>query len=232
LQALANVCDCEKLWFHVDGAFGALARLSPDLAPRLAGIERADSLAFDLHKWGYLPYGIAAVLVRDSAAHLGPFTTTPSYLHSMARGPMTTGVTFGDRGLDLSRGFMALKAWFTLTSHGVDAIARNIEGNVAQARYLAELVTASPLLELLAPVPLNLVNFRFAPDGANESTLEALNTEILLRLQEQGIAVPSSTRVNDKFAIRVAITNHRTRFSDMDLLADAVERIGMEVSSS
>ncbi|MEO7999843.1 MAG: pyridoxal-dependent decarboxylase, partial [Gemmatimonadaceae bacterium] len=207
LEALADICAEENVWFHVDGAFGALARLSPALAPQLKGIERADSLAFDLHKWGYLPYGIAAVLVRDSQAHLSPFTTTPSYLQTMSRGPMITGVTFGDRGLDLSRGFIALKAWFTIKSHGIDAIAQNIEGNVAQAQRLARLVTEAPDLELVAPVPLNLVTFRYVPNAAmTEESLDALNMEILMRMHERGIAIPSSTRVRGKFAIRVAIT--------------------------
>lgn len=234
LSALADICAEENIWFHVDGAFGALARLSPVLAPQLSGIERADSLAFDLHKWGYLPYGIACVLVRDAQAHLSPFTTTPSYLQTMSRGPMTTGVTYGDRGLDLSRGFLALKAWFTIKSHGIDAIAKNIEGNVAQAERLARLVTESADLELLAPVPLNLVTFRYSPntaDGASlsEEALDALNMEILLRMQERGIAIPSSTRVLGKFAIRVAITNHRTRFDDIDLLVQTVLQFGREI---
>ena len=232
LSALASVCAEEELWFHVDGAFGAMARLSPTLKPMFAGIERADSLAFDLHKWGYLPYGIAAVLVRDARAHLSPFTTTPSYLQTMPRGPMTSGVTYGDRGLDLSRGFLALKAWFTLKSHGVDAVMRNIEGNVAQAHYLGRLVNAAADLELLAPVSLNLVTFRYVPvdrEPLGEEALDALNVEILLRLQERGIAVPSSSRVNGKYALRVAITNHRTRFADLDTLITFVQRIGVEI---
>lgn len=234
LAALAVIALEEDMWFHVDGAFGALARLSPALAPQLAGIERADSLAFDLHKWGYLPYGIATVLIRDPQAHLSPFTTTPSYLQTMSRGPMISGVTYGDRGLDLSRGFFALKAWFTMKSHGFDTLTKNIEGNVAQAARLASLVSSASDLELLAPVPLNLVVFRYAPRDANGNTLDdealdALNMEILLRLHERGIAVPSSTRVHGKFAIRVAITNHRTRFSDIDLLVKSVREIGGEV---
>ncbi|MGV3707325.1 MAG: pyridoxal phosphate-dependent decarboxylase family protein [Gemmatimonas sp.] len=232
LSALADLCAEEQLWFHVDGAFGAMARLSPTLKPVLDGIERADSLAFDLHKWGYLPYGIAVALVRDSQAHLSPFTTTPSYLQTLSRGPMTTGVTYGDRGLDLSRGFIALKAWFTLKSHGIDAIARNIEGNVAQAHRLGRLVSAADDLELLAPVALNLVTFRYVPQQGVAMTpqeLDALNMEILLRIQERGIAVPSSSLVNGKYAIRVAITNHRTRFEDMDLLVRSVQSIGREI---
>jgi aromatic-L-amino-acid decarboxylase len=232
LAALADVCAAEKLWFHVDGAFGAMARISPALKPMLDGVERADSLAFDLHKWGYLPYGIAAALVRDSQAHLSPFTTTPSYLQTLSRGPMTTGVTYGDRGLDLSRGFIALKAWFTMKSHGIDAIARNIEGNVAQAHRLGRLVTDAADLELLAPVSLNLVTFRYVPSrgtALTEKETDALNMEILLRIQERGIAVPSSSLVNGKYAIRVAITNHRTRFDDMDLLVRAVQEIGREI---
>lgn len=233
LAALADLCEKEGIWFHVDGAFGAMARLSPTLKPMFTGIERADSLAFDLHKWGYLPYGIAAVLIRDAHAHLSPFTTTPSYLQTMARGPMTTGVTYGDRGLDLSRGFLALKAWFTLTSHGFDAVTRNIEGNVAQAQYLGRKVESDDEFELLSPVALNLVNFRFVPRATNgeartEQELDSLNVEILQRLQERGIAVPSSTRVHGKFAIRLAITNHRTRFSDLDLLMNSVRDLARE----
>jgi glutamate/tyrosine decarboxylase-like PLP-dependent enzyme len=233
LAALADVAAEHDCWFHVDGAFGALARLAPSLAPRLAGIERADSLAFDLHKWGYLPVGTGGVLVRDAGAHLGPFAARAAYLDPTARGPMTSGVTFGDRGLDLSRSFNALQAWFVFRSHGIRAIGDSIAANVAQAQRVARHVEEAPHLELLAPVPLNVVTFRWRgrdaalPDAARD----AITAELLLRIQEQGLAMPSGTRVRGRYGIRLAITNHRTREADLALFLDAVDRIGAEVEA-
>jgi aromatic-L-amino-acid decarboxylase len=116
-------------------------------------------------------------------------------------------------------------------THGVDAFARLIEQNVNQARYCASLIEADPDLELVAPVPLNIVCFRFAPEDANRETLNRVNEEILLRIQESGLAVPSGTRIGDKFALRVAITNHRSKREDFDLLVRAASKIGREVVS-
>lgn len=223
LSAIADLCVQEDLWFHVDGAFGAPAYWSERLRPMVQGIERADSLAFDLHKWGYMPYDIGCVLVRDAQAHKDAFATGASYLSGMERGPAAGGLQFADRGVELSRGFRALKAWMSLKSQGVEAIIAAIEQNVDQARYLASLVGASPELELAAEAPLNIVCFRYA--GASD----AENKEILMRLQESGIAVPSGTMLEGRFAIRVAISNHRSRRSDFDLLVEAVTRIGREV---
>jgi aromatic-L-amino-acid/L-tryptophan decarboxylase len=223
LEAIADLCAAEDLWFHVDGAFGALAYWSEKLRPIMRGMERADSVAFDLHKWGYMPYEIGCVLVRDSEAHRAAFTTGASYLTAMERGPVAGGIKFAERTPELSRGFRALKAWMSLKAQGVDSIVEMIEKNVEQARYLAERVERSEKLELAADVPLNIVCFRYC--GANDEQ----NKEILMRVQERGIAVPSGTVVGGRFAIRVAITNHRSRKVDFDLFVDAVERIGTEV---
>ena len=133
---------------------------------------------------------------------------------------------FGEQGLELSRGFRALKVWMSLKTHGVERYAHLIERNVAQARYLADLVEAAPDLELLAPVVLNIVCFRYAGPGIPPEGLEALNRELLLRLQETGVAVPSSAVVRGATAIRVAIANHRSRREDFDTLVAAVRRIG------
>ncbi len=160
---------------------------SEKLRPLVQGIERADSLAFDLHKWGYMPYDIGCVLVRDAEGHKAAFATGASYLTAMERGPAAGGLRFADRGIELSRGFRALKAWMSLKARGVDAIAAAIEQNVEQARYLVSLVKACPELELAAEAPLNIVCLRYA--GANDTE----NSEILMRLQESGIAVPSGT---------------------------------------
>jgi glutamate/tyrosine decarboxylase-like PLP-dependent enzyme len=230
LDAIADFCQDEGIWLHIDGAFGALLRLSDTLRPLVSGIERADSLAFDLHKWGYLPFECASVLVRDPALHRATFATSASYLGETARGVIAGGLPFAERGLDLTRGFKALKVWLSFKAHGTEAFARLIEQNVRQARHLADLVEAHPDLELLAPVPLNVVCFRYAPRGFPSGELNRLNEEILIRLQESGLAVPSGTVLQGRYALRCANVNHRSRRSDFDALVDAVVRIGKEVA--
>lgn len=227
LDALADLAAKEGLWFHVDGAFGAMARLSPDHAEITRGMERADSLAFDLHKWGYLPFDVACVLTRDDAALTETFSMQAAYLASESRGLLAKeGFNFFDRGIELTRSFKALKVWMMLRAAGTDTLGAHIGRNVRQAHRLAALVEAHPDLELLAPVPLNIVNFRYAPADIAPAACDALNREILAQLQEQGIAVPSGTVVRDRFAIRVAITNHRSTDQDFDALVEAVVSIG------
>lgn len=229
LRALAALCREEQLWFHVDGAFGALVRLAPGLAPMVAGLESADSVAFDLHKWGYLPFEVGCALVRDPEAHRATFAVAPSYLGATPRGPAAGGVLFADLGLQLSRGFRALKVWMSFKTHGVDLIGRVIAQNVEQIRYLTGLVSRHPQLELLAPAPLNICCFRFVAPGLDTEALNALNQEILWRLQESGIALPSHTVLDGRFAIRVANTNQRSRREDFDILVRAVVDIGGKV---
>ncbi|MEW6735875.1 MAG: pyridoxal-dependent decarboxylase [Acidobacteriota bacterium] len=226
LNTLASICRNEDLWLHVDGAFGALAALSPKLKPLVAGIEKADSLAFDLHKWGYLPYGVACVLVLDSDAHQRSFSVTPSYLTKMSRGIAAKPLYFADLGIELSRSFRALKVWMSFKTHGVNAYARLIEQNVEQAHYLYQLIETQPLLEALAPAPSNIVCFRFRSDALDNLQLNRLNQEILLQVQESGLAIISSTMIGEKFALRVANTNHRSLRSDFELLVQAIVSIG------
>jgi glutamate/tyrosine decarboxylase-like PLP-dependent enzyme len=166
LQGLADVCEAEGLWFHVDGAFGAWAAIAPRHRHLVAGMERADSLAFDLHKWMYLNYPIGCVLVRNAEDHRRAFSLTPTYL---AHGEGSRGLTgqdvpwLSDLGFELSRGFQALKAWMTFKEHGAAKYGRLIQQNIDQAHYLAALVEKSPELELALPVSLNVVCFRFTP---------------------------------------------------------------------
>ena len=203
----------EGLWFHVDGAFGALARLSPELAPRVAGMERADSLAFDLHKWGYLPVEAGCVLVRDARAHQGAFAvTSAAYLKPVRGGPSARLRKFSDLGVQLSRGFRALKAWMSFQEHGVRKLGRIVLQNVEQARYLAALVEAAPELELArAGAPERRLLPPRGAAGLTPEDQDDLNREILVRLHESGDAVPSGTVLNGRFALRCAITNHRSR---------------------
>jgi glutamate/tyrosine decarboxylase-like PLP-dependent enzyme len=226
LEAIATLARAEGLWFHVDGAFGALATFSPELKKTVVGLERADSVAFDLHKWGYLPFEVGCTLVRDPAAHRAAFALSASYLSTLDRGPAAAGMPFSELGIQLTRGFRALKVWMALKTYGVRRIAEQIEQNVEQARYLAGLVERHPQLELLAPVALNVVCLRYAPQGLDDTRLNALNREILVRIQESGVAMPSHTMLNGRFALRCAIVNHRTRREDIDLFIHAVLETG------
>jgi aromatic-L-amino-acid decarboxylase len=232
LVALADLAKRERLWFHVDGAFGAMAALSDELASVTRGMERADSIAFDLHKWGYLPYGIACVLVRDDSHLVQAYAFQAAYLANEGRGLNAGGgLQFSDRGIELSRDFKALKAWMQLRATGTEEMGRQVARNVRQAKHLESLVKAHPELESLAPVPLNVVNFRFVPRSRTleAPALDALNREILIQLQERGIAVPSGTTLGGRFAIRVANTNHRSTDEDFEVLVNSVVGIGHEV---
>ena len=193
-------------------------------------MEQADSIAVDLHKWGYLPFEVGLALVRHPDVHRATFATSSRYLDATKRGIVAGGFPFADLGVQLSRGFRALKVWMSLKAHGSDAWGRLVEQNVVQARHLRDRVLAEPRLELLAPAPLNVVCFRYVAPGLDAAALDAVNEEILLRVQERGIAVPSSTVLGGRFALRVAITNHRSRLEDFDLFVDAVLSIGAELS--
>ena len=232
LAALADYCGEANLWLHVDGAFGALAILDPARNKLLAGMQRADSLAFDLHKWLYMPYEIGCTLIRDAALHQAAFAVEASYLHKLDGGVSKSGIAFGEYTPQLSRSFRALKAWMNLKAYGLDKFARLIAQNIRQAEFLRSLIQSSPQLELLAPVTLNIVNFRYRANGIDGDALNSLNARILIALQERGIAVPSSTLVNGRFAIRVAITNHRSRREDFEALVAATIEIGEEFADN
>jgi aromatic-L-amino-acid decarboxylase len=229
LNAIADIAQRQGLWFHIDGAYGALAMLSEEIAPRLQGIERADSIAFDFHKWAQVQYDAGYILVRDGQAHFDTFATPTSYLKRESR-----GIAAGERwpcdfGPDLSRGFRALKAWFTIQVYGVERLGQMIAHTCELAQYLKQKIANQPKLELLAPVNLNIVCFRYCV--ANED-MDALNRDIVFELHESGIAAPSTTKVNGQLAIRAAIVNHRTEKQDIDQMLDAVIRFGDQLRSA
>jgi aromatic-L-amino-acid/L-tryptophan decarboxylase len=232
LGALADICHNHGIWLHVDGAFGALLKLTSAHAHLVHGIERADSLAFDLHKWMYMPFEIGCILIRDPQAHASAFATHANYLESTDRGIMAGGFPFADRGVELTRNFKALKLWMSLETHGVDAFAALIEQNVAQSTHLESLIDADPELELMAPRVMNVVCFRYVPANRHlrEADLNDLNRELLLRLQESGLYVVSGTLLDNRYAIRVANTNHRSRMEDFDALAADCVRLGRGIA--
>ncbi len=217
LTALADIARAERLHYHIDGAFGALAILAPSLAPLLAGMERADSLAFDWHKWGQVPYDSGFLLVRDGALQRQTFAADAAYLRRAERGLAGGDWWPCDYGPDLSRGFRALKTWFTLKAYGADAIGEVIAGTVALAQRLATRIVAEPELELLGPVPLNIVCFGYRCTDADR-----LNAEIVADLHELGRVAPSLTTIGGRTVIRAAIVNHRTSAEDIVALVESV----------
>jgi glutamate/tyrosine decarboxylase-like PLP-dependent enzyme len=229
LNALAGLCQREELWFHVDGAIGAVAVLAGNVKPQLLGIERADSVALDLHKWMHVPFEAGCVLVRHAEAHRRTFSLTPEYLEHESRGLAAGHLWFSDYGLQLSRQFRALKVWMSIKEHGLERFGRMIARNVEQAQYFGQLVEDEPDMELLAPISLDIVCFRFNPGGLDDKTLNALNKEILMQLQERGIAAPSYTTLHGQYCLRIAVANHRSQQDDFDALAKEVVRLGREL---
>jgi aromatic-L-amino-acid decarboxylase len=226
LAALAEIAAEQGLWLHVDGAFGALAILSPEHRGRLAGIERADSLAFDFHKWLHVQYDAGCVLVRRGDLQRAAFGFHAGYLERAPRGLAGGAPWFCELGPELSRGFRALKVWFTLKEHGTKRLGAAIGANCRQAEHLATRVFEHPRLRLMAPVSLNIVCFRFWQADLSPEQLDRLNAEIVADLQESGEAAPSTARLQGGLAIRVNLTNHRTTLADLDRLVDAVVATG------
>lgn len=227
LAEIADLAQLENIWFHVDGAFGALAILAPSLAPRLLGIERADSIAFDFHKWGQVPYDAGFILVRNGEHQLDTFATPAAYLSRETRGLSAGSPWPCDLGPELSRGFRALKTWFTIKVYGPEKLGQIISNTCALAQYLKQCIELNPQLELLAPVELNIVCFRYRCLNPNR-----INTDIVIALQESGIVAPSTITLQGQLAIRAAIVNHRTTIRDIDALIEATLAFGKVIENT
>ncbi|MEL6567878.1 MAG: pyridoxal-dependent decarboxylase, partial [Pseudomonadota bacterium] len=186
LVELAVLAEAEELWLHVDGAFGACIQMVPQLAPRLLGIERADSLAFDFHKWMHVTYDAGCILFRDQSQQAAAFAKRPDYLAGETRGLAAGAPWPVDLGPELSRGFRALKVWVQFAEFGTNHLGALIQRNCDQATFLADCVDQAEELERLAPVSLQIVCFRVKRRGLSETELDALNREIVIRLQEEG----------------------------------------------
>ncbi|WP_295673686.1 aminotransferase class V-fold PLP-dependent enzyme [uncultured Mucilaginibacter sp.] len=226
LDELMQIAREEKTWFHIDGAFGALAKLSPAYQQQLKALEQADSVAFDLHKWMYMQYEVGCVLFKNATAHRAAFATAVNYLTAHERGLAGGPETISNYGMELSRGFKALKVWMSLKEHGLDKYSEMITQNINQAFYLGEQVKQHTDLELMADVTMNVVCFRFNPGSLDVEQLNILNKELLMRMHEAGIAAPSYTLLNGNYVIRAAITNHRTRRVHLDEMVAGTIKIG------
>ncbi|MEU5092474.1 pyridoxal-dependent decarboxylase [Streptomyces sp. NPDC021356] len=226
LHELLTLARQEDLWFHVDGAFGAFAQLVPSHRPLLTGLTGADSLVFDLHKWLYLPFDVSCVLTREPRALEAAFSSSADYISRTAHGPASYTLAFSDRGVEQSRRFRALKVWFALKTHGVDAFTEAIAGNIAQVAHLVRLIESNEHLELVARSDLNVVCFRYVWPEATPEALDQVNRTVLELLQTQGLAMPSHTVLDGAFVLRVANNNHRTHAADFDFLVAQVLRLG------
>ena len=227
LDELSSISKKEGMWLHVDGAIGAVVQLLPEFIEQLKGMDKADSIAFDLHKWLYMNYEAGCVLVRNAETHKNAFAQKANYLSKHERGLASGPDSFSSYGLELSRNFKSLKVWMSIREHGIDKYAKLIRQNIAQAFYMQERINENKSLEMLAVVSLNIVCYRFISDGLSNDQLNHINKEILMQMQEQGIAAPSYTILGDKYAIRLSITNHRTRAADLDVVIETTVKLGL-----
>ena len=228
LDAIAEVCERERLWLHVDGAYGALGVLLPDRAPGYAGLARADSLALDPHKWLSVPVECGCVLVRDGALLRESFSLVPPYLRT-EEGKGFGGLPwFSEYGVQQTRGFRALKLWMVLQHLGRGGVAALVGRHAALARELAGRIDRAADLERMAAVGLSIVCFRYAPPAlrGDEPGLDALNKAVMERVQAEGAAFVTNATVRGRFALRACILHHATTEDDLDALVDAVRRGG------
>ncbi len=222
IAEIADLTERHDAWLHVDGAFGLFARVSPRSASLAAGIERAQSVVADGHKWLNVPYDCGFAFVADGMLLPKTFTASASYLPS----PTDPNPNFGYFGPEMSRRARSLAVWATLRAYGRSGYRAIVEHHLDLARHLATRVDATPDLERLAEVPLNIVCFRFAPPGHPESELDDLNERLAAEIVRDGRVFLGGTRYDGRAALRPAITNWRTRVEDIDLLVEVVREIG------
>jgi glutamate/tyrosine decarboxylase-like PLP-dependent enzyme len=230
LDALADLCEAEGLWLHADAAYGGAAVLCERGRAALAGIGRVDSLALDPHKWLFQPYETGCLMVRDPAELEAAFHVLPEYLQDTALG--REQVNFGDRGLQLSRAFRALKVWMALQVHGRAAHASAIADGIALARRAGSWIEGADELELLSPPSLGVVCFRVRPPagGWTEPELEELNRGVQDHVVAEGTAMMSSTRLRGRYALRLCILNYRTAWSDVEATLARIVEVAGEVA--
>jgi glutamate/tyrosine decarboxylase-like PLP-dependent enzyme len=233
LDGIADLCQAEGLWLHVDGAYGAVGAADPALASRYAGMERADSLALDPHKWLSVPVECGCALVRDGGLLRDTWSLVPPYLRT-EEGKGFGGLPwYSEYGFQQTRGFRALKLWMVLQHLGRDGVAALIRRHVGLARRLADAVDAAPDLERMAPVTLSTVCFRLTPPeaGADAARLDALNKLLVERIQAEGRAFLTGTVLRGRFALRACVLHYGTTETDVDALVEIVRETGARMMS-
>jgi aromatic-L-amino-acid decarboxylase len=233
LPEVADLCAEHDLWLHVDAAYGGAAALAPELRPLLRGIERADSIAFDPHKWLYTPQSSSCLLVRDPRNLLRSYSIDAAYVRDDAS-LSGRGTNIGELGPQWSRAFLALKVWLSLAAHGTEAYGRRIAHDVELARYLDRRVREHPDLEPMCPVTLSIACFRYAPAaaGLDPAALDALNERLMVAIRRDGRAFPSNAELGGRYCLRACLVNHRTEARDVDALVDATVELGARMLTS
>jgi Glutamate decarboxylase and related PLP-dependent proteins len=225
ISELVSIAHKYGIWLHIDGAIGSVLKFLPEYEHQLKDLQQADSISLDFHKWMYINYEVGCVLIKDREIYKKAFVTPANYLMHHDKGLSSGPDPFSNYGMELSRGFKALKVWMNFKHYGLNNYRALIRQNLNQAEYLISLIKGNTNLELLAG-NLNIVCFRFNPQGQSQEFLNLLNKEILIQLQVKGIAAPSYTVLNGNYCIRVANTNHRSKKSDFGLLIDQTLDIG------
>lgn len=226
LDAIAALAREERLWFHVDGAYGGFAILVPEEKAAFQGIEKADSVTLDPHKWLFQPYETGCLVVRDTDLLEDAFRILPEYLQDTALG--REHVNFADRGIQLTRGFRALKVWMSIQILGLNAFREGIQRGIDHARKAEEFIEASGNLEMMGPASLGIVCFRFRPGQARLTSEQAeeLNQKIQDEVVDSGLAMMSSTRLRGDFSLRLSILNYRSTWEDVKETLEFVEMVG------
>jgi glutamate/tyrosine decarboxylase-like PLP-dependent enzyme len=229
LEEMADLCAREGIWLHVDGAYGGFAVITEHGRSLFRGIERADSIVLDAHKWLFQPFEAGCLLVRDVRTLERAFRVLPEYLQDTRLG--MAHVNFADRGLQLTRSFRALKVWMSIQTFGMAAFRAAVGRGIEYAARAGAFVRASRTLELLAPPSLGVVCFRADPGGLGEAALEELNEAVQNRIVRSGAAMMSSTRLKGTYALRLCILSHRTTWPDVEETLRAVERHAAELAA-
>jgi aromatic-L-amino-acid decarboxylase len=228
LATLADLCHAENLWLHVDGAYGAIGAVDPDLAPRYAGLERADSLALDPHKWLSVPVECGCALVRDGALLRDTWSLVPPYLRTEEGRGFGGLPWYSEYGFQQTRGFRALKLWMVLEHLGRDGVRRLVSRHVKLAHRIADLVDAAPDLERVAPVTLSIVAFRFVPPSTQlaDEDIDALNKRVMETIQAEGRVFLTATVLRGRFVLRACVLHYGTTEADVAMLVDTVREVG------
>jgi len=222
LEQLADLCAAEGLWLHVDGAYGGVGILDPDVSALYKGIERADSIAIDPHKWLYMPIECGCALVKDAEAMRAAFSLLPDYLRNDRELPW-----FSEYGIQQTRGFKALKLWLVMQQVGVEGLRHLIRGNNQLAALLAHKINQHPDFELVSGGSLSIVCFRYAP--SNHSDVDGLNAQLPTHLQRDGRVFITGTRLKDRPVLRMCIVNFRTTEADLDLALQVIREVGAAI---
>ncbi len=228
LEAMADFCEAQGIWLHVDAAYGGFAVVTERGKELLRGMERADSIGIDAHKWFFQPYEAGGLLVKDASTLERAFGIHHDVLQDTIWGANHPNVS--DRGLQLSRSFRALKIWMSVQTFGMAAFRRAVSKGMELAERAEEYVRESSVLEMLTPVSLGVVCFRVNPAESDpgEEALDENNRTMLARIFWDDRAFFSSTLLKGRFALRLCIINHNTTWDDVRETLEVIERFGRE----